>query len=120
VPSSKPIVRFGDIIDNIDAIRLYIGDLDEDAFLADRMRVDAVERCLSRLSEAASKLGVLAEELEPDIPWRDIRDFGNFLRHDYDTAGAMDLWTIVRHELSPVRAAAERAVAHVDGLKSKD
>ena len=118
--SSRSALRFADIIDNIDAIRRYIGDRDEIAFLADDMRVDAVERCLSRLSEAASKLGVLAEELEPDIPWRGIRGFGNFLRHQYDEVVRQDLWAIVRDQLPALRDAAERAIAHLDGLKPKD
>jgi hypothetical protein len=34
------------------------------------MLIDATERCLSRISEAAVKLDALAEELAPDIDGR--------------------------------------------------
>ena len=84
MPSNKPLGRFGDIIYNIDAIGRHIGGYDEPAFTADDKTVDAVERCLARLSEAAVKLGPLAEQLEPDIPWGNIRGYGNYLRHEYD------------------------------------
>lgn len=118
--SSKPALRFQDIIDNIDAIGRHIGDRGKDAFLGDELRVDAVERCLERMSEAASKLGALAEQLEPDIPWRGIRGFGNFLRHQYDDAIHIDLWAIIRDHLPPLHAAAERAIVRLNTTLPKD
>lgn len=120
MPSSRPAIRFADILANIDAIGRHIGDRDEAAFLADELRVDAVERCLSRLSEAASKLGALAEQLEPGILWRDIRDFGNFLRHQYDEVVRLDLWAIIQRDLPPLREAAERGMSKLACTDPKD
>ena len=57
--------------------------------------------CFLEISEAAIKLGALAEMHEPDIPWSAIRGFGNYLRHTYDE---MDL------------NAVERAVTDLDRL----
>jgi uncharacterized protein with HEPN domain len=56
--SSRPIDRFSDIIRNIDAIASYIAGMDQNAFLSDSKTCDATERCLSRISEAASKIGL--------------------------------------------------------------
>ena len=39
---------------------------------------------MERISEAAKKLGQLAEELCPTVPWASVRFLGNFLRHEYD------------------------------------
>jgi uncharacterized protein with HEPN domain len=64
---------------------------------------DAVRMCFLEISEAAAKLGDLAELHEPDIPWSAIRGFGNHLRHTYDE---MDLNAI------------ERAVADLDRLEA--
>ena len=75
--SSRPIDRLKDIIDNIDAIASYTAGMNRDQFLLDNKTYDATERCLSRISEAASKLGLLAEELAPNRPWNDIRGIGN-------------------------------------------
>ena len=63
MPSSRPEIRFLDILDNIRLIQRYVERMDRAAFDADSRTRDAVERCLERLSEAATKLGAQAEEL---------------------------------------------------------
>ena len=85
MPSSRPRTRFQDILFNVEAIRRYTKDHNKQTFLNDDLVVDAVERCLSRISEAAKKLGKRAESLAPDQPWSKIRGLGNLLRHEYDT-----------------------------------
>ena len=40
------------------------------------MAYDAIRMCFLEISEAAIKLGALAELHEPDIPWSAIRAFG--------------------------------------------
>lgn len=103
--SSKPAVRYQEIRRNIEKIRDYLargGGLEQ--VLADQgMPYDAVRMCFLEISEAAVKLGALAELHEPDIAWSAIRGFGNHLRHSYDE---MDLNAI------------ERAVADIDRLDS--
>jgi uncharacterized protein with HEPN domain len=68
VPSSRPEIRFLDILDNIRLIQRYVEGMDRVAFDADSRTRDAVERCLERLSEAATKLGAQADELAPACP----------------------------------------------------
>jgi uncharacterized protein with HEPN domain len=61
LPSKRPRTRFQDIIYNVEAIRRYTKGFTKKKFVADNLVVDAVERCLSRISEAAKKLGRQAE-----------------------------------------------------------
>jgi hypothetical protein len=56
------------------------------AFTQDPKTRNAAERCLERISEAARKLGGVAEELCPGIPWPQLRAVGNLLRHEYDSS----------------------------------
>lgn len=84
MPSERPARRLEDIIENAQAIQRYTDGMDEAAFREDHKTYDAVERCLERISEAASKLGDLAPALVPDQPWQEIRALGNRLRHEYD------------------------------------
>ena len=77
MPSNWPRQRFVDIIDNIDSIQSSVEKLTREQLFADRDKYDAAERRLSRISEAASKLGALAEELAPNQPWHEIRGLGN-------------------------------------------
>jgi uncharacterized protein with HEPN domain len=75
--SRNPRQRFEDFVRNIDAITSYTGKLEKVQFLSDQKTIDATKRCLARISEAAVKLGELAEATAPEEPWPDIRGFGN-------------------------------------------
>jgi uncharacterized protein with HEPN domain len=108
--SSRPIDRFSDIIRNIDAIASYTAGMDQNAFLSDGRTCDATERCPSRISEAASKIGLLAEELAPNQPWNDIRGIGNWLRHEYPSVLKETIWKTVTEDLAPLRRDCEGAI----------
>ena len=114
MPSSRPAVRFLDILDNIRLIQSYLQGMDCAAFDADSRTRDAVERCLERLSEAAAKLGAQAEELAPGPPWQAVRAFGNVLRHAYDQVDPARIWEIATRDLADVAAAAEAALKRLD------
>lgn len=120
LPSDKPRQRLQDIIYNIDAVRRYTAGLSRDRFIADDKTVDAVEPCLSRISEAASKLGELAEALAPDQEWAKVRGLGNLLRHEYDAIERPVLWDIVEHNVLPLRAACEQAIGLLDKGLDRD
>jgi uncharacterized protein with HEPN domain len=68
VPSDKDARRLAEIIENADAIAQYTVAIDSGGLKSDTMRRDAVERCLERISEAASRLGPRASELMPGQP----------------------------------------------------
>ena len=110
MPSEKPAHRLEDIIDNAQAILRYTAGMDLAEFEGDSKTCDAVERCLERISEAVTKLGVQAEELLPGQPWQKIHSLGNRLRHDYDAIRPDRLWDIVRNDLPPLRNACMAAL----------
>jgi uncharacterized protein with HEPN domain len=117
VPSSRPTTRFLDILDNIRLIQRYLEGMDRPAFDADSRTRDAVERCLERLSEAATKLGSQAEELAPGPPWPAVRAFGNVLRHAYDQVEPSRIWEIATGDLPPMAAAVEAALRRLDEVE---
>jgi uncharacterized protein with HEPN domain len=110
LPSKNPVQRFEDILDNIRLIKDYTRGGSYGSYLADRKTRDAVERCLARISEAASKLESSAEALIPDQPWSEIRGIGNIIRHEYDSIDPLIIWNIVSRELDKLRTAVEAAL----------
>jgi len=114
VPSSRPRTRLIDILDNIRLIQTYIVSMDRAAFEADSRTRDAVERCLARISEAASKLGPQAESLAPGPHWPAVRAFGNVLRHAYDQVECEQVWELTTTQLPAMAAAVEAAVQRLD------
>lgn len=106
-----------DIIENIEMIREYTNVMDFPAFLADRKTRDATERCLQRISEAAKKLGDLAEAEMPDLDWRGIRDIGNVLRHAYDRLEPKAIWAIVTTLLDPLFLSTKATLARLEATE---
>ena len=110
-PAKHPRRDLQHILDNIASLRAYTKGMDKDSFAADQRTMDAVERCLGRLTEAAKRLGGTAEELVPDIPWRKICGLGDILRHNYDNVSLETIWQIVTGGLDDLERACRDALA---------
>jgi uncharacterized protein with HEPN domain len=72
-------------------------------FCTEEKTVAAVERKLSVISEAAVRLGDEGPRLCPDIPRRDVRGIGNWLRHQYDRVDRETIWTTVWRDLPTMK-----------------
>ena len=112
--TSRPRQRFSDIVQYIDDIRSFCQDVGREAFGADKEKTYAVQLALLRISGAARKLGEIAPTLEPDILWKEVRDLGSVIRHDYDQIKESMTWEIVQNDLQPLREACLRALRHPD------
>lgn len=110
--SDREQARLTDVIDNCEAALSHIGAMPFDAFEADRKTVDAVERCLERIIEAAIKIGVdRMGEIAPSIELHALRGMGNLLRHSYDLVDLRTIYTTVTNRLPELLAAARKALA---------
>lgn len=110
MPSSDPVQRFTDILENIGRIEHFTQGLDASSFAADDRVVFAVKYALMIVSEAAVKLGDTATDLCPDIPWREIRGLGNRLRHAYDTVDVARIWLLIERDLPLLKGACQEAL----------
>ena len=109
-----------DIVENIERVDGYLAGLDREAFAADLLRRDAVERCLERICEAAIRLADRAAELAPNQPWRDIRGMGNQLRHAYDRINFDILWYTIRDRLPSLKTDAQQALRDLEVTDDTD
>lgn len=109
--SEKAARWLRDIIEQAEKIAGYIDGYDEAAFGQDHKTVDAVERCLQRLTEAAIRVRDNAPEHIPSVPeseWHEICATGNRLRHEYEVIDLGEIWKIAAHDV-PALADACRA-----------
>ncbi len=120
MPSSNPANRFQDILDSIDDIEAFTRDMKKTQFAGDRKTRFAVERSLMILSEAAVKLGAVADELAPGVPWSHIRGLGNHIRHAYDDVNEDTIWEIRTHDLGPLRVACREALDRLAQVRQPD
>ncbi len=104
-------LRFEHIVENVDKIDSYVEGLSYEAYAANQMIVDAVERCLTRITEAAIKVGAEGMALAaPDQPFEQIRGLGNILRHAYDVVDPEIVWRTVKERLPALREACAKAL----------
>ena len=109
--SEREALRLQDIIENIDRIESYMIGLDRESFAQDSRTVDAVERCLQRITEAVIKIGPDGmTQISPQTPVDAVRGLGNVLRHDYDQVDLGVIYLTVRESLPELRADCLRAL----------
>jgi uncharacterized protein with HEPN domain len=113
MPSESLRNALYDIRDNILLAQEFVAGLDYPAFTKSRLHVYAVTRALEIVSEASKRLPDEVRARHPRLPWRDIRDVGNFYRHQYDNVTESYVWRTVREHLSPLLAA---VLAEIDIL----
>jgi uncharacterized protein with HEPN domain len=120
MPSSRPVDRLNEIVENCERIMRYVADLDMKAYTKDLKTKDAVERCLSRISEAARKLGGYLDGFYPDANWKGARGIGNLLRHQYDQISDADVWDGVVNDVPRLHQAALAEIARLNPSLPED
>jgi uncharacterized protein with HEPN domain len=99
------------IRDNVRLARMFVAGLTYDQFRDSPLHVYAVTRALEIVSEASRRLPEELRERHPRLPWRSIRDVGNFYRHEYDNVLESYLWATVQDHLPQLLAAIEAEIA---------
>ena len=109
--SEREIQRLSDIVDNIDRIMTYLDGIEAEDFGDDQKTVDAVERCLQRITEAVIKVGEdRMTEIAPSLPVHAVRGLGNILRHGYDLIDYEIVWNTVADRLPMLRDDCRKAL----------
>ena len=85
-----------DIPDNILWAQQFVQGLTFEAFKASRLHFYATTRAIEIISEASRRLPDELLARHPGLPWRAIRDVGNFYRHAYDNVLEDRVWRTVR------------------------
>lgn len=110
--SERTRLRLEGIVEHSDRIANYIAGHNFSTYLADIKTADAVERCLSRVTEAVIQIGESeVERLGLGAPWRVVRAMGNKLRHEYRRINPADIFSTAHDDLPSLRDAATRALA---------
>jgi uncharacterized protein with HEPN domain len=88
-----------DIREAVDKIQRYTSDMDETAFTAQELVVDAVIRNIEVIGEAAAKLSEEYIQTHADVPFRKMTATRNRLIHGYFGINISILWRVVREDL---------------------
>ena len=94
----------GYIRDAISDIKAY-ASAGEEAFLADRMRQDAIIRKLEIIGEAVKRISEPTRALRPEIPWKQIAGMRDRLTHAYFGVDLDLVWRVVARDLQELETA---------------
>ncbi len=97
-----------DIDEAIAAIEEYTVGLDYGAFAMDRKTYAATQREFIVIGEAIANIPDHIKDKAPSIEWRLIKDFRNFIVHEYFGVDARIVWDAVQKELSILKAEVAR------------
>ena len=86
------------------------------AFQQSQLHVYAATRAIEIISEASRRLSDDLRERHPDLPWRAIRDTGNFYRHQYDNVLESYVWATIHVDLPPLLDAVEQELRALGDL----
>ncbi len=105
-----------DILESIVAIEEFTRGIDFDFFCSDRKTYSATLREFIVIGEAIAHIPEPVKAVFPSIQWRLIKDFRNFIVHEYFGVDQRIVWDAVRLELPQLHAqmASLRASLAVD------
>ena len=93
-----------DILESICAIEEFTRGIDFDYFCTDRKTYSATLREFIVIGEAIAHIPEPVKAAFPSIQWRLIKDFRNFIVHEYFGVDQRIVWDAVRLELPQLRA----------------
>jgi len=96
--------RLRDIEEAIEKINQFLSGKSFANFKQEAMLHDAVVRNLEIVSEASRHIPQSAKTKTSHIPWREIADFGNVLRHGYEGVQDPIIWSTIERDLPPLLA----------------
>lgn len=102
--------HFQDILEGINLIESFLGNMDFEAYSADLKTRSAVERQMQIITEAAKRLGDAAASLCPGPDWKGFCRMGDILRHGYHKVDDEIVWNTIKDELPPMRDAVTKAL----------
>ena len=97
--SENTTLHIADILEAIDRIRRYVGELSYAEFVEDEMLLDAVIRNLMIIGEAAKNVPDEVKEAHLDIEWNKIVGLRNILIHAYSKVDKEIVWSIITTKL---------------------
>jgi len=99
MPKRNMALYIEDILDSSNAIQSFIAGLSFEEFAKDRKTYSATIREYIVIGEAIAAIKEPLESRFPDYSWRMIKDFRNFIVHEYFGIDARIIWDLSTQEL---------------------
>ncbi len=99
-----------DILDAIDMIEEFIGDMDYGEFMKDDKTSTAVVKKIEIIGEAIKNIPNDVRMKHKAIPWRDIVGMRNKITHNYFKIDYEIVWNVVKEKLPALKIQVEQVL----------
>ncbi len=93
------ILYLEDMLQSMNRIEEYLGELDFRNFKMNYLVVDAIIRNFEVIGEASKNIPKYIQEKYPEIPWRKMVGLRNLIAHEYFGVDYEMIWEISRNNL---------------------
>jgi uncharacterized protein with HEPN domain len=114
MPFEDVASRLEDILDAVENVQQFVTGRSFDDYRTNTMLRLAIERSIEIISEASRHIPAQMKAKHPSVPWQNVADIGNVLRHAYQSVDPHIMWEVVTHHLTGLRDAAEQMLREVD------
>jgi len=104
------ILYLEDMLQSMQRIEEYLGDLDFRKFKTTYMVVDAIVRNFEIIGEASKNVPIEIQEKYPEIPWRKMYGLRDLIAHEYFGMDYEMIWEIAKNNLPQNRNDLERII----------
>ncbi len=102
-----------DILDCIDKIQEFIGDMDYKQFKDNDLVNSAVIRKLEIIGEASKNIPDFIREKYPEIPWKDMARMRDKIIHFYFGVDYEIVWKVIKERLPELKEKIERVFQEI-------
>lgn len=92
-----------DILECIERIEEYVGDMDYEKFIQPSQTFDAIIRRLEIIGEASKYIPKDIREKYKEIPWKQIVGMRNRITHAYFGIDSKIVWKIIKEEFPQLK-----------------
>jgi uncharacterized protein with HEPN domain len=90
MPFEDVASRLEDILDAVQNVQQFAAGRSFEDYRTDIMLRLAIERCIEIVSEASRHIPAQMKAEHPSVPWQNVADIGNVLRHGYQSIDPQD------------------------------
>lgn len=105
------LIYISHIRDAIEKITTYRSMYDYDHFKDNEWDQAAIVRYFEIIGEATTRIDPAFKQSHPEIEWRDMSDFRNFLIHDYMDIDVKIVWDTMTANIPPLKKKLESILA---------
>jgi uncharacterized protein with HEPN domain len=91
-PEKRDPAYLWDMLGACEAITRLVRGTNFEEFLADEVRLRALERLFEIVGEAAGRVSATTRQAQPRIPWTSVIGMRNVVSHEYDRLDYRKMW----------------------------